>query len=51
MKITNMLAPDNKEFDAATTRDPTDITIGRLLAFLADHREKNPLCSSTTATR
>lgn len=35
-----MLAPDNKEFDAATTRDPTDITIGGLLAFLADHREK-----------
>jgi hypothetical protein len=35
-----MLASDNRDFQAAAAVDPTDITIGVLLGFLAAHKEK-----------
>ena len=35
-----MLSPDNKDFQTAIFQDPTDITIGGLLGFLAAHKDK-----------
>lgn len=35
-----MLAPGNKQFEQAAVTDPSDITIGDLLGFLAPHEDK-----------
>jgi len=38
--VSEMLAPDNSEIRFAPPTDPSDVTIGSLLSFLATHTEK-----------